>query len=93
MLLSAIGIAGLIAWILADQQTRRRELAEFEASGVRRRSERAEKAGHEHRGGGAAARKSRLLVLLPLAAFVGAGGDLPAAADVRPRCRARSRRR
>ena len=40
-LLSAIGIAGLIGWILADQRARRRELAELEASGVRRRSERA----------------------------------------------------
>ena len=38
-LLSAIGIAGLIGWIIADQRARRRELAELEASGVRRRSE------------------------------------------------------
>ena len=37
---SAIGIAGLIAWILADQYNRRRELAQLEASGVRRRSDR-----------------------------------------------------
>jgi heme exporter protein D len=37
---SAIGIAGLIVWILADQHYRRRELARLEASGVRRRSER-----------------------------------------------------
>jgi heme exporter protein D len=37
---AAIGIAGLIAWILADQHWRRRELAEFEAAGVRRRSDR-----------------------------------------------------
>jgi heme exporter protein D len=36
---AAIGIAGLIAWILADQHGRRRELAELEAAGVRRRSE------------------------------------------------------
>jgi heme exporter protein D len=42
--LSAIGLAGLIAWIIADQQTQRRELAAFEARGVKRRSERAEKA-------------------------------------------------
>jgi heme exporter protein D len=42
--LSAIGIAGLIAWIVADQETQRRELAAFEARGVKRRSERAEKA-------------------------------------------------
>jgi heme exporter protein D len=40
-MLSAIGIAGLIGWIIADQRARRRELAELEASGVRRRSERA----------------------------------------------------
>jgi heme exporter protein D len=42
--LSAIGLAGLIAWIVADQETQRRELAAFEARGVKRRSERAEKA-------------------------------------------------
>jgi heme exporter protein D len=42
--LSAIGIGGLIAWIVADQQIQRRELAAFEARGVKRRSERAEKA-------------------------------------------------
>jgi heme exporter protein D len=35
---AAIGIGGLIAWILADQHLRRRELAELEAAGVRRRS-------------------------------------------------------
>jgi heme exporter protein D len=40
-LLSTIGIAGLIGWIMADQRAQRRELAELEASGVRRRSERA----------------------------------------------------
>ena len=34
------GIGGLVAWILVDQHGRRRELAELEASGVRRRSER-----------------------------------------------------
>ena len=43
-ILSAIGIAGLIAWIIADQETQRRELAALEARGVKRRSERAEKA-------------------------------------------------
>ena len=42
--LSAIGLAGLIAWVVADQKTQRRELAAFEARGVKRRSERAEKA-------------------------------------------------
>jgi heme exporter protein D len=41
-LLSAISIAGLIGWLLLDQRARRRELAELETSGVRRRSERAE---------------------------------------------------
>jgi len=40
--LSAICIAGLIGWLLLDQRARRRELAELEANGVRRRSERAE---------------------------------------------------
>ena len=43
-ILSAIGIGGLIAWIVVDQQLQRRELAAFEARGVKRRSERAEKA-------------------------------------------------
>jgi len=37
---ATIGIAGLIAWILTDQHWRRRELAELEAAGVRRRSDR-----------------------------------------------------
>lgn len=37
---AAGGIAGLIAWILADQGARRRELAQLEASGVKRRSDR-----------------------------------------------------
>jgi heme exporter protein D len=37
---AAVGIGGLIAWILADQHSRRRELAELEASGIRRRSDR-----------------------------------------------------
>jgi heme exporter protein D len=43
-ILSAIGIGGLIAWIVADQEIQRRELAACEARGVKRRSERAEKA-------------------------------------------------
>lgn len=43
-LLSAIGIGGLIAWIVVDQELQRRELAAFEARGIKRRSERAEKA-------------------------------------------------
>ena len=36
---SALAIAGLVAWILLDQRARKAELAELEASGVRRRSE------------------------------------------------------
>jgi heme exporter protein D len=36
---ATIGIAGLIVWVLADQRARRRELAQLEASGVRRRSD------------------------------------------------------
>lgn len=36
---SALAIAGLIAWILLDQRARRRDLEELETSGVRRRSE------------------------------------------------------
>jgi heme exporter protein D len=37
---SALAIAGLIAWALLDSLARRRELAELEAGGVRRRSDR-----------------------------------------------------
>lgn len=37
---SAIAIAGLILWILADQRARKREMAELEAAGFRRRSDR-----------------------------------------------------
>jgi len=37
---SALAIAGLIAWVLVDGRTRRREMAELEASGLRRRSDR-----------------------------------------------------
>ena len=37
----AISLAGLIGWILIDQRARKRELAELEASGVRRRSDKA----------------------------------------------------
>ena len=36
---SAIGLAGLIGWIVLDGRARRRELAALEASGVRRRSD------------------------------------------------------
>ncbi len=39
--ISALGILGLIAWSLIDQRARRTEIAELEASGVRRRSDRA----------------------------------------------------
>ena len=37
---SALVIAGLIAWVLLDSRARRREIAELEASGMRRRSDR-----------------------------------------------------
>jgi heme exporter protein D len=37
---AAIGTAGLIAWVVIDLRARRRELAELEASGARRRSDR-----------------------------------------------------
>jgi len=38
--ISALAIAGLIAWILLDRRARQRELAELEAAGLRRRSDR-----------------------------------------------------
>ncbi len=38
--ISALALAALIAWILLDSRARRREMAELEASGVRRRSDR-----------------------------------------------------
>lgn len=37
---TVIVMAGLIGWLLVDRSARRRELAELEASGVRRRSDR-----------------------------------------------------
>ncbi len=37
--LSAIGMLGLAAWIMIDQRARRREIAELEAKGIKRRSE------------------------------------------------------
>jgi heme exporter protein D len=37
---SALAIIGLVTWIFFDQRARRRELAELEASGARRRSDR-----------------------------------------------------
>ncbi|TIX75629.1 MAG: heme exporter protein CcmD, partial [Mesorhizobium sp.] len=36
--ITAVVLAGLIGWILFDQRGRKRDLAELEASGVRRRS-------------------------------------------------------
>ena len=41
---SGIAILGLVAWILLDQRARRRELAELEKAGVRRRSDRGDTA-------------------------------------------------
>jgi heme exporter protein D len=38
---TAIALAGLIVWVLLDQRARRRELAELEAAGIRRRSDKA----------------------------------------------------
>lgn len=43
--ISALAIVGLVAWIILDQRARRRELAELEASGARRRSDRSRSAG------------------------------------------------
>lgn len=37
--ITALALAGLIGWILFDQRARRRELAELEAAGIRRRSD------------------------------------------------------
>jgi heme exporter protein D len=36
---SALVLAGLIGWILFDGRARRRDLAELEADGIRRRSD------------------------------------------------------
>ena len=38
--ITVVVLAGLIGWILLDQRARRRELAELEAAGIRRRSDR-----------------------------------------------------
>jgi len=38
--ISAIALGGLIGWILRDQQMQKRGLADLEAAGVRRRSNR-----------------------------------------------------
>ena len=39
--ISPLGILALVAWNLIDQRARKAELADLEARGVRRRSERA----------------------------------------------------
>jgi len=36
--ISTLGLGGLAAWILIDQRMRRREIAELEEAGVKRRS-------------------------------------------------------
>ena len=41
---SALVLAALAGWILFDQQARKRELAQLEEAGVRRRSDRKEQA-------------------------------------------------
>jgi heme exporter protein D len=41
--ITAVVLIGLISWILIDQRARKRELAELEAAGVRRRSDKAAK--------------------------------------------------
>lgn len=38
--ISGVALTGLVAWIILDQRARRRELADLEASGTRRRSDR-----------------------------------------------------
>jgi heme exporter protein D len=40
---SAVGVAGLVGWILLDGRVQRRAIAALEAEGVRRRSDRAER--------------------------------------------------
>lgn len=40
---TAVVLAGLIGWILVDQRARKRDLAELEAAGVRRRSDKSGK--------------------------------------------------
>ncbi|TIX06591.1 MAG: heme exporter protein CcmD, partial [Mesorhizobium sp.] len=40
--ITALVLAGLVAWILIDQRGRKRDLAELEAAGVRRRSDKSE---------------------------------------------------
>jgi heme exporter protein D len=38
--ITAVVLAGLVGWILIDQRARKRELAEMESAGIRRRSDR-----------------------------------------------------
>jgi heme exporter protein D len=40
--ISALSLLGLFGWIMLDQRVRKRELAELEARGIRRRSARME---------------------------------------------------
>jgi heme exporter protein D len=42
--IAALAIAVLVVWILLDQRARKRELAQLEAAGVRRRSDSGDKA-------------------------------------------------
>jgi heme exporter protein D len=37
--ITAVALAGLVGWVLLDQRARKRELAELEAAGIRRRSD------------------------------------------------------
>jgi heme exporter protein D len=37
--ITAVVLAGLVGWVLLDQRARKRELAELEAAGIRRRSD------------------------------------------------------
>ncbi|MFK0692157.1 heme exporter protein CcmD [Mesorhizobium sp. IMUNJ 23033] len=48
--ITAIVLAGLIGWILIDQRGRKRDLAELEAAGVRRRSKGAGDKGAREKG-------------------------------------------
>jgi heme exporter protein D len=41
--ITAVVLIGLVGWILIDQRARKRELAELEAAGVRRRSDKVAK--------------------------------------------------
>ena len=66
---SALAIAGLIAWVLLDSRARRREMAELEASGLRRRSDR--KGDAVMATEAATPKPRRLWVLLPLLLFLG----------------------